>query len=121
MFEIRVSAEFSAAHSLRGYKGKCEDLHGHNWKVEVAATAGALNKIGMVADFKELKEKLNKILEGLDHKHLNNIAAFKKTNPTSENLAKYIFERLEVKRAPYKIEKITVWESTNCRASYYSK
>ena len=90
MFEVMVLGEFSSAHNLRGYKGKCEDLHGHNWKVELIAQNNALDATGMVVDFRELKAKLNNVLEELDHKYLNDIDYFKKVNPTSENIAKYI-------------------------------
>ena len=95
MYSIKVEAYFSSAHNLRGYKGKCESLHGHNWKVEVTASSKSLDKIGMVLDFTFLKAKLSKILERLDHKYLNKIAYFRKVNPTSENIAKYIYDCLK--------------------------
>ena len=116
MFEIKVSTEFSAAHSLRGYKGKCEALHGHNWKVEVEAAGEKLDKNGMLLDFSLLKARLHKILGNLDHKYLNNIAYFKKLNPTSENIAKYIYDNLAAKIKG--LRSVTVWESQNCRATY---
>lgn len=119
MFEIRVLAEFSAAHSLRGYKGRCEELHGHNWKVEVLVSAGKLNKLGMVVDFKELKDELDRIISRLDHRHLNNLSFFKKVNPTSENIAKYIFDALTERRLPFTADKLTVWESDSCSASFF--
>lgn len=119
MFEIRVLAEFSAAHSLRGYKGRCEELHGHNWKVEVLVSAGKLNKLGMVVDFKELKDELDRIISRLDHRHLNNLSFFKKVNPTSENIAKYIFDALTERRLPFTVDKVTVWESDSCSASFF--
>jgi 6-pyruvoyltetrahydropterin/6-carboxytetrahydropterin synthase len=118
MFKARVSTEFSAAHSLRGYKGKCEELHGHNWKVEVTCAAVELNKLGMVVDFHILKEQLNKITAKLDHKHLNRLTVFKKVNPTSENIARYIFEQLVSRRLPLVIEEVTVWESNNSSATF---
>jgi len=73
MHRIKIEGDFSSAHNLRGYKGKCEDLHGHNWKVEVAVDSSKLDKIGMVMDFKSLKEKLYNLLDKLDHKYLNRI------------------------------------------------
>lgn len=119
MYSIKIEADFSAAHNLRGYKGKCEDLHGHNWRVEITASRGRLDKIGMVLDFKYLKKELNKILRNLDHKYLNNIPYFKKNNPTSETIAKYIYDNL--KSCVLCLESVTVWESDNSCASYYGR
>ncbi len=119
MFEIKVSTEFSAAHSLRGYKGKCEALHGHNWKVEIEVSSKKLNKLGMVVDFKELKYKVNQITTQLDHKHLNALSFFKKVNPTSENIAKYIYDNL--KSQVVSLKSITVWESENSCTTYYEE
>lgn len=116
MYSIKVEGHFSAAHNLRGYRGKCEQLHGHNWKVELKVSSGKLDKIGMVADFKYLKNELNKILEKLDHKYLNNISYFKKTNPTSENIARYVYKNL--KPQVKDLSAITVWESDNACATY---
>jgi 6-pyruvoyltetrahydropterin/6-carboxytetrahydropterin synthase len=119
MYTIRVEADFSAAHNLRGYRGKCEALHGHNWKVEVEVAKDKLDKSGMVLDFKYLKMKLNKVLEKLDHKYLNNLVYFKEVNPTSENIAKYIYEKLEPQVAS--LNSVTVWESENSCATYDEK
>jgi len=121
MFEAKVISEFSAAHSLRHYKGKCEALHGHNWKVEAVAAGEGLDKIGMLMDFKKFKSTLHKTLDKLDHKHLNSLTYFKKVNPTSENIAKYIFDKLknELRGADYELRRITVWESQNSCATYY--
>jgi 6-pyruvoyltetrahydropterin/6-carboxytetrahydropterin synthase len=117
-FEIKIICYFSAAHSLRGYKGKCEELHGHNWKVEVLVSSPKLNSLGMVLDFKELKEKLNKVLSLLDHRYLNEIDFFKKFNPTSENIARYIFENLKKNNLNVKLEAVTVCESEDASATY---
>ncbi len=116
MYSVRIEASFSAAHNLRGYKGKCEDLHGHNWKVELVVSKEGLDKIGMAADFKYLKAKLNKILGIFDHKYLNNIPYFKKVNPTSENIAKYIYDA--ACRNNLKPKSVSVWENTTCCAIY---
>ncbi|MBU0709408.1 MAG: 6-carboxytetrahydropterin synthase QueD [Candidatus Omnitrophica bacterium] len=116
MYSIKVIASFSSAHNLRGHKGKCEELHGHNWKVEVRSLNERLDKIGMVMDFQYLKKKLNNVLEKLDHKYLNKIPYFKKYNPTSENMAKYIYDRLKAQRV--EVESVTVWESDNSCAAY---
>ncbi|MCQ9206762.1 MAG: 6-carboxytetrahydropterin synthase QueD [Omnitrophica bacterium] len=116
MFEIKVRDEFCGAHNLRGYKGKCEGLHGHNWKVEVKLRKNTLNSQGMVMDFKELKALLRGVLSDLDHKHLNELRYFKKINPTSENTARFIHEELS-KRIKKKI-KVSVWETENSCASF---
>jgi 6-pyruvoyltetrahydropterin/6-carboxytetrahydropterin synthase len=117
MYSVKVEGHFSAAHNLRGYKGKCEALHGHNWKVEAAVSAEALGKAGMLLDFHQLKAHLNKILEKLDHKYLNKIAYFKQVNPTSENIARYLYDNL--KSAVPELAAVTVWESEGSAATYY--
>lgn len=121
MYEILVQADFSSAHSLRGYQGKCEALHGHNWKVIARVGSKELDHLGMVVDFKVLKEELQKVLEGLDHKYLNDIPPFDTINPSSENLAHHIF--LDLKEAMdargLTVIKVTVWESDNSAGSYW--
>jgi 6-pyruvoyltetrahydropterin/6-carboxytetrahydropterin synthase len=119
MFEVKVISDFSSAHHLNGYQGKCESLHGHNWKIEVVVTGSKQDKIGMVMDFAEMKKALKGVLALLDHKNLNDIAPFDKINPTSENIAKYIFEALKFKLADIKC--VTVWESESSAATYYGK
>jgi len=116
MYNIRVEGNFSSAHNLRGYKGKCEELHGHNWKVEVVVAKDKLDKTGMVLDFQYLKKKLNNVLKELDHKYLNNIPYFKKVNPTSENIAKYIYDRIEYRVSS--IKSVTVWENNTSSCLY---
>ena len=123
MYELMVHAQFSSAHSLRGYQGKCEALHGHNWKVEIQITAETLDKLGMVIDFKVLKQNLHHIIQRLDHKHLNDIPPFDSLNPSSENIAFYIFQELKKSLTPERITlaKVTVWESDDSSASYSEK
>lgn len=116
MYSVKVEANFSSAHNLRGYKGKCEELHGHNWKVEVVLAKEQLDKIGMVADFKYIRMKLNYVLDKLDHKYLNKITYFKKVNPTSENIAKYIYD--QVTRLGLVVRLVTVWENATSCATY---
>lgn len=118
-FELKVSDIFSSAHSLRGYEGNCERIHGHNWKVDVVVACQELDDQGMGVDFKDLKRALKNVLEGLDHKNLNDVEPFDRVNPSSENIASYIFSQLE-KRVSNNISlmRVTVWESESACASY---
>lgn len=115
MFDIEVFLNFSAAHRLRNYKGKCENIHGHNWKVGVNVSSDKLNKIGVVADFKDVKRELKGVLKRFDHKNLNSLAYFKRVNPTSENLAKFIYGELK-KKMP--VSSVSVWEAEDSKAAY---
>ncbi|MCM8793869.1 MAG: 6-carboxytetrahydropterin synthase QueD, partial [Candidatus Omnitrophica bacterium] len=105
------------------YQGKCEALHGHNWKVKATVEGKKLAKNGMLLDFGELKKKLKEVLEELDHKNLNEIEYFKKNNPTSENIARFIFDRLSnrLKETSSRLKKVTVWETDTSSASYYEE
>lgn len=94
MFEISIKSHFCGAHFLKGYKGKCANLHGHNWEVEIFLRGTKTNRLGMLVDFKEAKETLRAVLEKLDHQNLNVLPFFKKVNPTAENIAKFIFNEL---------------------------
>ncbi len=120
MFELMVEADFAAAHSLRGYQGECENLHGHNWKVQVVLSAKKLNGLGMVLDFKDVKGMIGEILEAFDHKNLNDLADFKEENPTTENVSRALYAELSG-RLPKDVlvRKVTVWESDRCGASYF--
>lgn len=119
MYELVYHTRFAAAHNLRGYRGKCENLHGHNWDVTVKVASSALDNLGMVMDFKELKSSTEKILEELDHKYLNEQAPFLEVNPTTENLARHLFNRLS-KAMPEGVEVVeaTTYESPDCGATY---
>ena len=118
MYEVSVTSRFSAAHSLRHYHGKCERLHGHNWTVEASVIARDLDRLGMVVDFTQLKKKLKRILATLDHRHLNTLAAFKTTNPSSEEIARYIFTRLTRAMKDFAVSRVVVWETEGSRAEY---
>ena len=122
MYEIYISLSFGAAHRLRDYQGKCENLHGHNWKIEVRVGAAALDKLGMVMDFHELKALTRQVIEELDHHYLNeDVAYFKKVNPSSENLAYYIFNELKpLIPSGRELVSVTVYESDNASATYSS-
>jgi 6-pyruvoyltetrahydropterin/6-carboxytetrahydropterin synthase len=116
MYSLKVQSTFSSAHNLRGYKGKCEDLHGHNWVVEIVIKSTKLDNIGMVLDFKFLKKRLNACLERMDHKYLNKLPYFKRVNPTSENISKYIYNQL--KPSIPLLSCVTVWENSTSSATY---
>jgi 6-pyruvoyltetrahydropterin/6-carboxytetrahydropterin synthase len=118
MYTVSVETKFSSAHNLRGYKGKCEDLHGHNWKVRMSVSSDTLDDIGMVRDFTVIKEILNKAVDGLDHKYLNDSEFFRSVNPTSENIARYIFEEVLRVDPGLNVKKVTVWETDTSSASY---
>lgn len=119
MFSIGVRKYFSAAHYLRGYKGKCEELHGHNWQVETCVSGDTLDELGMVMDFKELKKKINAVLGELDHRLINDHPHFSEHNPSSEELARYIHTRLsEGLEKGLCVDHVTVWESERCWARY---
>ncbi len=124
MFEITIEDNFSSAHYLRNYNGACENLHGHNWKVIVTVEGEKLDETGLLIDFKELKKILKHILQELDHKLLNDIPFFQKNNPSSENIARYIFENLKKalkQKSELKVKKVTVFENEKTSASYYEK
>lgn len=114
-YKVSVVKTFSAAHCLREYKGKCENLHGHNWKVCVTVTEHTLNKTGMVMDFADVRVMLDRVLEKLDHTYLNDTHPFVAVNPTAENIAEYIFRQLQA--AEVKVESVQVWESENSFAT----
>ena len=121
MFELMVDTTFAAAHQLRAYKGKCEQMHGHNWKVQVHVVAEKLNDIDLAIDFHDLKELLNEVVAPLDHSFLNDIFPFTEKNPSSENIAKWIYDSLN-KKLPgeqVQVSAVTVWESDTAAATYY--
>jgi 6-pyruvoyltetrahydropterin/6-carboxytetrahydropterin synthase len=120
MYKICVEDHFDAAHALRGYKGKCEMLHGHRFRVVVKVSASKLDDIGLAYDFTELKAKLKSILDRFDHTTLNDIPPFDKINPSSENIASTIYNELKtaLKEAPAELTAVEVWESPNSGVEY---
>jgi 6-pyruvoyltetrahydropterin/6-carboxytetrahydropterin synthase len=120
MYEVTIKKTFSAAHILKEIGGRCEELHGHNFMVEVSVSAPELNKEGLLIDFKVLKKWTHDILEALDHKYLNEVDYFKDINPSSEQVARLIYDRIAEKAIPrgYVVSRVTVWESENARVSY---
>jgi len=120
MYQVSVEQHFDAAHSLRGYHGKCEALHGHRFKVVVKVKSPEVNEIGIAYDFTELKQHLESILSRFDHTCLNDVAPFDRINPSSENLATTIYDELRVKLAgaPVSLSSVEVWESPQSWVSY---
>lgn len=122
MYFLTFKTDFAAAHQLRWYRGKCENLHGHNFKVEVVVKGAELDRAGMLVDFVELKSAVNRCLEGLDHRNLNDLDYFATTvNPSAENLAKYIFDDVARAMPPQaSVDSVTVYETDRCAATYRS-
>ncbi len=119
MFTARVKDSFSAAHRLREYDGDCERLHGHNYKVEIAVQSSKLDTMGLVMDFRDLKNLLKEVLSELDHQYLNDLPAFAEINPSAEHIALHIFNSLSGKvHAPVELMEIIVWENDNTCVSY---
>lgn len=120
MYELKVTSRFAAAHQLREFHGACENLHGHNWKVEVYITGQTLRKEGLLVDFGEMKQATREALGTLDHRFLNELEPFRDNNPSSENIACHIFKYLSGKlnRGDVRVNKVTAWESEDACASY---
>jgi len=118
MYEVGVKASFSSAHFLRDFSGPCENLHGHNWRVEAFFAAEKLDGKGMVIDFAVAEGELKKIIARFDHHLLNEVSPFDNLNPTAENLAKWIFDEL-AGNLLVRPSKVTVYETDDCFASYF--
>jgi 6-pyruvoyltetrahydropterin/6-carboxytetrahydropterin synthase len=113
--------EFSSAHALRGYRGKCENTHGHNYKVEVHVRGERLNEIGLLVDFRDLKEATKRIVDYLDHKNINDLAPFDvELNPSAENLAMFFFHEVgrQINDDRVRVHKVRVWETSTCSATF---
>jgi len=121
MYELKIITHFSAAHRLENFYGKCEALHGHNWKVEIYLVGDRLDDAGLLKDFGEVKARAHEILQEIDHKYLNELPPFTRQNPSSENLARYLFERLAaaLDSDRVKVSKVSVWESETSCASFF--
>lgn len=121
MFEIVRERVFSASHQLRGYKGRCERLHGHNWRVRVYVRAAELDDAGMVIDFHDLDDMMARAIEPFDHQHLNEVPPFDQVNPSAENLAKIIAQRVSALLSDPRVSVrcCDVWENDLSRARYF--
>jgi 6-pyruvoyltetrahydropterin/6-carboxytetrahydropterin synthase len=120
MYEIKIVRFFAAAHFLKDYNGKCEALHGHNWKIEIMVHRQDLGEGNMAFDFSKLKRISDEILDTLDHKNLNELPYFQDQNPSSETIARYIFESLEKRLADASVTvyRVNAWESRDSCAGY---
>jgi len=120
LYEVTIKQSFSAAHTLKDIGSMCEKLHGHNFVVEVTVSSSQLTDAGILIDFKILREWTEELLRELDHRYLNEVDYFKNINPSAENIAKLIFDRIaeKAKRHNLDMSQVTVWESEDARASY---
>jgi 6-pyruvoyltetrahydropterin/6-carboxytetrahydropterin synthase len=122
MFEISVQQTFSAGHALREYKGKCENVHGHNYRVEVTVAGEKLNRIGLLVDFTDLKREMKAIIERLDHQFVNDLEPFTKLNPSAENMARYFYEELQGSlrgnEVPVEVTQVRLWETDGQSATF---
>jgi 6-pyruvoyltetrahydropterin/6-carboxytetrahydropterin synthase len=124
MFEVTVEHSFAAGHSLREYKGKCENVHGHNYRIQVTVEGEKLNRIGLLVDFVDLKRAVRATCERLDHQFINDLEPFTILNPSAENLAKYLYDEvtalLDLSKSdpPVRISQVKVWETDTSIALY---
>ena len=124
MYEVTVDSGFSSGHYLRNYRGKCENPHGHNYKVRLKLAGAELDEAGLLLDFKLLKQVMRPIIERIDHQMLNDIEPFTELNPSAENLAKYFFDEanLQLKgmtAGRVQVKNCTIWETDTTTATYY--
>jgi 6-pyruvoyltetrahydropterin/6-carboxytetrahydropterin synthase len=122
MFEVSVEQVFAAGHALRNYKGKCENIHGHNWRVRVVIEGERLDGTGLLVDFIDVKDLMGSVIARLDHQFLNEVAPFDVTNPSAENIAEYFYEQMSTGLAatpvPVRIREVKVWETDIQSATY---
>ncbi len=118
MYQVRVKRHFDAAHALRGYEGKCEALHGHRYEVVVSLEAEGLNDVGLAYDFTVLKQALDPIIGRFDHTNLNDVPPFDEVNPSSENIARIIYEELQGSIKGARLASVEVWESPDAWVIY---
>lgn len=124
MFEVTVEDSFAAGHALRGYRGKCENPHGHNYKVRITLAGEELDNIGLLYDFKDLKLALGQIIERLDHQYLNDVEPFCESNPSAENMAKYFYDEAsahlrQAANGRVHVKEVRVWETDTTTATYF--
>ena len=121
MFEVTIEETFAAGHALRNYRGKCENVHGHNYRCQVTVEGTKLNEIGLLVDFVELKRAVHTVLDRLDHQWLNEYPPFDVLNPSAENIAKYIYDQVNqgiVETEGTRIACVKLWETDTAHATY---
>jgi len=121
MFEVSVEETFAAGHSLRNYRGKCENVHGHNYRVQVTLNGPELDDIGLLVDFVQVKKLIMQVVDRLDHQFLNDLAPFDVLNPSAENMAKYFYDEISGglgQSTPVKVGQVQVWETDTTSATY---
>ena len=122
MFEVSVEQLFAAGHALRNYKGKCENIHGHNWRVQVVIEGEQLDGTGLLVDFIDVKDLMGSVIARLDHQFLNEVAPFDVTNPSAENIAEYFYGQMSAGLSgtpvPVRIREVKIWETDIQSATY---
>ncbi len=118
MYRVSVRRHFDAAHALRGYQGRCENLHGHRWEVVVTVQSERLDEVGLACDFTVLKRELDAILERFDHRNLNETPPFDRLNPSSEHIAREVYRALQERLPGVAIYQVEAWESPDAWATY---
>ncbi len=122
MFQVSVEETFSSGHALRGYKGKCENLHGHNYRVQITLEGPQLDNIGLLVDFTHLKEVMRGVIKRLDHQFINDLEPFTTVNPSAENMAKYFYDEVSTKLKDLppgaKVTDVIIWETDTSMAKY---
>ena len=122
MFEVSVEQVFAAGHALRNYKGKCENIHGHNWRVQVVLEGEQLDGTGLLVDFIDVKDLMGSVIARLDHQFLNEVAPFDVKNPSAENIAEYFYQQMSAglggAPVPVRIREVKIWETDIQSASY---
>jgi len=118
MFEVSVEQTFAAAHALRNYRGGCENVHGHNFRVQITVQGEQLDATGLLVDFLEVKGLIDGVIGRLDHQFLNEVAPFDDINPSAENIAKYFFDHISERLAGSRIAEVRVWETDSSSAAY---
>ena len=119
MFEVSVEETFAAGHALRGYHGKCENVHGHNYRVQLTVEGPQLDGIGLLVDFAEVKRLVRAVVERLDHRFINDLPPFDTINPSAENLARYFYDEISAKLiSPVRLGQVKIWETDITSATY---
>ena len=124
MFEVTVEADFSSGHYLRNYNGKCENPHGHNYKIRVTLAGTVLDEAGLLLDFKLLKQVMRPVIDRIDHQMLNDLEPFTVLNPSAENIAKYFYDQTNEQLAAMtkgrvRVKDATIWETDTTTATYF--